>query len=131
MRKSETLHGHGAFRAVTTAGKRLDGTYVRSYTVAVKSTNPSLAVGVTIYDRTLNAVQRNRIRRRMRASVDLERKRLAETAAAGGVTLHVVLGYRPRKDTRGDQTPFVELHADLSRVIDGIINRIRQQWPQQ
>lgn len=131
MRKSEILRGRGVFRGVTNAGRRSDGKYLRSYTIVTQSAEPSLAIGVTVYDRTLNAVQRNRIKRQLRASVDRERNRLFAAVTGAGVAVHMVLGYRARGSTEKHHTPFVELHADVARVIDGIISRIRQQWPQQ
>lgn len=131
MRKSEILRGHGAFRAVTTSGRRIDGTSLRSYSLATPSERPAIAIGVTVYDRTLNAVARNRIKRRLREAVTRERTRLFDAAAGAGVRLEVVLGYRPRGTPGPGNRPPAGLSADVARVIDGIISRIRQQWPQQ
>jgi ribonuclease P protein component len=129
VRKSETLRGHGAFRAVATGGRRLDGRFIRSYTKVASSTRPGWVVGVTVYDRRLTAVERNLVKRRLREALGRERLRLTDAVRTAGVRVEAVLGYRPQAGER--PVSFADLHTDLARVLDGIISRIRQQWPQQ
>jgi len=108
----------------------LDGRYIRSYSLVKSSPDPAVVFGLTIYDRRVNAVGRNRIRRRMREAFTQERTKLASAAAASGVSVEAVLGFRPPAGTSWTTISFAELHADIARVIDAIISRIRQQWPQ-
>jgi ribonuclease P protein component len=131
VKKSEILRGHGAFRTVANAGRRLDGKHIRSFTVVTRSPAPSFLVGVTVYDRRLPAVVRNRIRRRMREAFARERSKLADAVTSSGVRVETVLGYRPHVGAGGRPVSFFELHEDIARLIDGIISRIHQQWPQQ
>jgi len=131
VRKSETLRGHGVFRTVTANGKRIDGKIIRSYSVISASPSPSFAIGMSVSGRRLNAVQRNRIRRRMREAFARERSRLAGTVEASGVSLATVFSFRPRNGEALKTAAFSDVHADVSSIIDKIISRIRQQWAQQ
>jgi RNase P protein component len=96
-----------------------------------RSPDPSIIFGLTVYDRRLNAVARNRMKRRMREAFTRERPKLAAAAAATGVSIEAVLGFRPPAGIGRKPVSSVELHADIARVIEAIISRIRQQWPQQ
>ncbi len=129
MKKSDTLRGHGIFRSVARGGRRLDGKFLRAYARVSRGQKPAWVAGVTVYDRSLTAVERNLVRRRLRAAFDREQTKLAETARASGLRVEVVFGYRPQS---GGRVPrFAELHADLAALLEAMINRIRQQWPQQ
>lgn len=128
MRKSETLRGRGSFRAVARSGMRVDGIYLRSYALLRSATPPSFAVGVTVYGRGINAVRRNRIKRRLREAIRKERGRILEAVCATGTRLELVLGYR--KGGEEPIAPFAELHADVIRAMERIFRRM-QQWPRQ
>jgi RNase P protein component len=99
--------------------------------VVTRSADPSFTIGVTVYDRRITAVQRNLIRRRMSEAFTRERRRFAEAVQSSGVRVEAILGYRVRAGAGERSTPFAELHADIAHVLEGIISRIRQQWPQQ
>ena len=99
--------------------------------MVTRSPDPSFLVGMTVYDRRLPAVIRNRIRRRMREAFSRERAKLADAVTSSGIRVETVLGYRPHAGATNRSVSFLELHEDIARLIDGIISRIHQQWPQQ
>jgi ribonuclease P protein component len=122
VKKNETLRGRGVFRTLITGGRRLDGTVLRCYYQMVPGQARALQIGVGMQDRGSGAVRRNRVRRRIRAAVDLERRRLNAGVADRSSALLVLFTLRRGVDPV--RTGFPAIHADLARLCTTLLARL-------
>lgn len=122
MKKNETLRGRGVFRTLITGGRRLDGTVLRCYYRTVPREPRPLQIGVGMQDRGSGAVRRNRVRRRIRAAVDLERHRL--TAASTDRSSSLLVLFTLRRGADPVRTGFPAIHADLARLCTTLLARL-------
>ena len=123
VKKTQTLRGSKAYRAVFLSGKRTDGQFVRCYSLWHTGAEVGVSTGVAVLDRSLNAVRRNHVKRRMRDALRNVSGRLEKLAVARNTSLHIVVAYRGIRSLDARRVTCSMIHDDLAMVCSKIEKR--------
>ncbi|MFN0157776.1 MAG: ribonuclease P protein component [Bacteroidota bacterium] len=123
VKNIRALRGSKAFRTVFLSGKRTDGQLVRCYCLWQAGIAAGVSTGVAIVDRSLNAVQRNHVKRRMREALRTVSRRLVQLSTARNTNLHFVVAYRGNRLQEARRVTYLMIHDDLAAVCSKIEKR--------
>ena len=130
MRKSTILHGYGSFRRVFSEGRRIEADILRGICRTTSDERSSCRIGISVRSRAWNAVHRNTIKRRIRASLDGHVPALERALEKRGVALELVITNRPVRDHDAPPYSFRLIHADVVTIVEEVVKRVCRDWPQ-
>lgn len=130
MKKSTVLHGYGSFRRVFSEGRRIEAVVLRGVCRATGNEHSSCRAGISVHSKAWNAVQRNRIKRRIRASLDRELPALERSLEGRNAALELVITNRPVRHHAVPPYSFRLIHADVVTIVEEVVKRVCRDWPQ-
>ena len=119
LSKSEILRGYGRFRLVMSQGARIDGRLLSCFCLSGHSGQGGIKVGFTVPARKYNSVQRNRLKRIMRAGF-VEARPILQ-----GARCELVLFYKGSPELHVNRVRLVHIVDDIALLLTAAKTKCR------
>jgi ribonuclease P protein component len=120
LKSVSSLRGRKVSGALRISGLRFDGALLRFSYALTEELPARIEVGVVVSKRHGSAVQRNRVKRKIRAASRLRLGVLSDVLQRNQRSLSVLVLYRGSKQTSARRVAFADIDTDVDRFAKSV-----------